>query len=796
MTTGASPSDGTAAQQTSRREDLERQLVATRKLQSITHKIHATHDVEEIMLGLSSEICALLEADRLTLYSATADAKTLIAKVKTGLEAFKTLKVPVSPESIAGYAAYARELVNIRDAYDDAELARISPQLRFLKDVDKRTGYRTRQVLAAPIVNDEGELLGAIQAINTLSGGPFPRETEETVQELARVLAVAFKQRREPWLLAMRNKFIRLIREGVISSAAFDQAAYEAQKNRISLESVLMEQHGVPRKEIGEALAEFHNVPYEPFRSSRTRPTGLLDHFSRDFAVNNACLPVAETDSGRVVFITTDAGVGSHVLHQVFPDRRIEVRVTTEQDFRQTVDQLFGGGSGAGVGQLSEILSNMDAGDEEPTEDPAAAIEESDNEMVRLVNRIIVDAYNQGASDIHIEPGTDRERVKIRFRRDGTLVPYTEIPASYRFALCTRIKVMSDLDIAERRKPQDGKIKFSRFGPLDIELRVATVPTAGGVEDVVLRLLAGGEPIPMSKLGLRPHNLTGIQEIVQRPHGIFFVCGPTGSGKTTTLHSLLAHINTPETKIWTAEDPVEITQKGLRQVQMNPRAGVTFASAMRAFLRADPDVIMVGEMRDQETVSTGIEASLTGHLVFSTLHTNSAPESIVRLLDMGMDPFNFSDALLGVLAQRLVKRLCPVCKTAYHADERELEDLVRDYAREWEQSPAAPEDPEGHRRELLTQWRSEFGDEHGRITLYKAVGCEECDQLGYRGRLGIHELLTGSPEVKSHIQRGGTVAELLGIALQQGMHTLKQDGIEKVLQGDTDMAQVRTACIM
>src|SRR5438270_2986978 len=214
-----------------------------------------------------------------------------------------------------------------------------------------------------------------------------------------------------------------------------------------------------------------------------------------------------------------------------------------------------------------------------------------------------------------------------------------------------------DLDISEKRKPQDGKIKFKKFGPLDIELRVATIPTAGGVEDIVMRILAAGEPIPLDKMGFSARNIDELQRAVSRPYGLFFVCGPTGSGKTTTLHSVLKHLNTPDTKIWTAEDPVEITQKGLRQVQVNRKAGLDFSVVMKAFLRADPDIIMVGEMRDKETTATGIEASLTGHLVFATLHTNSAPESIIRLLDMGMDPFNFSDALLGILAQRLAKRL-------------------------------------------------------------------------------------------------------------------------------------------
>jgi type II secretory ATPase GspE/PulE/Tfp pilus assembly ATPase PilB-like protein len=354
---------------------------------------------------------------------------------------------------------------------------------------------------------------------------------------------------------------------------------------------------------------------------------------------------------------------------------------------------------------------------------------------------------------------------------------------------------MCDLDISERRKPQDGKIKFRKFGPLDIELRVATIPSQGGVEDIVMRILAAGEPIPLDKLGLSARNLKNVKDTIVKPYGLFFVCGPTGSGKTTTLHSILGYINTPETKIWTAEDPVEITQKGLRQVQMNPKAGVTFATAMRAFLRADPDVIMVGEMRDKETTAIGIEASLTGHLVFATLHTNSAPESVVRLLDMGMDPFNFADALLGVLAQRLAKRLCAKCKQSHVASPEEIKAMLEEYALELRNTDEWKKDPAVAMETLHKEWIRSFANDKGQFTLYTPVGCDTCSGTGYKGRVGLHELLMGSERVKRYVQERGRVAEILATALQEGMRTLKQDGIEKVLQGITDMKQVRAVCI-
>jgi len=387
---------------------------------------------------------------------------------------------------------------------------------------------------------------------------------------------------------------------------------------------------------------------------------------------------------------------------------------------------------------------------------------------------MITDACQKNCSDIHIEPYPGKEGAEIRLRIDGICSKYQIVPYHYRRALVSRIKIMADLDISERRKPQDGKIKFRKFGPLDVELRVATIPTVGAEEDVVLRVLSTGEPIPLNAMGMSERNYTLLLNVISKPYGIVLVVGPTGSGKTTTLHSVLAHINKPETKIWTAEDPVEITQRGLRQVQVLPKIGFDFAAAMRSFLRADPDVIMVGEMRDHETVSTGIEASLTGHLVFSTLHTNSAPETIVRLLDMGMDPFNFADAILGVLAQRLVRTFCKSCKEPYHPSRSEYDTLERSY--------------EGDFAALGFPYTDD-------LVLHRAKGCDKCNQSGYKGRTSIIELLDGTDPIKALIQSKATVEKIREQAVRDGMTTLMQDGIRKVFLGLTDIQQVRRVCI-
>jgi type II secretory ATPase GspE/PulE/Tfp pilus assembly ATPase PilB-like protein len=337
---------------------------------------------------------------------------------------------------------------------------------------------------------------------------------------------------------------------------------------------------------------------------------------------------------------------------------------------------------------------------------------------------------------------------------------------------------MANLDISERRRAQDGRINFQHFGPLKLELRIATIPTMEGLEDVVLRLLAAGEPLPLAKLGLRDQIQEALGKLLERSYGLILVCGPTGSGKTTTLHSLLGVLNVPVRKIWTAEDPVEISQSGLRQVQVNARITWTFAAAMRSFLRADPDVIMVGEMRDAETASIAIEASLTGHLVLSTLHTNSAPETVVRLLEMGMDPFSFADALVAVLAQRLGRRLCDGCRTSRSASDDEVLALAQEYCQDTSLDPGA----------VAASWRARFG---GDVRLFQTKGCERCRGTGYRGRLGLHELLVATPDLRQLMQRKATASELRVAAIRSGMTTLRQDGIEKCLIGDTDVREVR-----
>jgi type II secretory ATPase GspE/PulE/Tfp pilus assembly ATPase PilB-like protein len=780
--------------QAASQSDVNARLAFQKQLQAVTNKIHATNNIDEIMLEVSTEICVLFNADRLTIYSVSEDKQAIVSKVKTGLNSFKDLKLPIAEHSLAGYAALSKKIINVKDVYDDTELRSINATLRFLQEVDKRTGYRTKQMLVAPIVEQgTSELIGVIQIINNKAGVPFGALAEDGVAELVQTLAIAFRQRQKPQLV--KTKYDYLIADAVLSAGEFDLASRQARKKAVDVETVLVDEFQVKLSAIGHALSKFFGVPYEAFKPDRIKPMDLLKNLKREYVDANQWLPIDDSKEGLVVMCLDPERIrSSRIASNVFPKARIVYKVTTLKDFRDTVTQFYGQ-EAVDMGNIDDLLSGLDEGttDIEGTSDDVSAA--ADNELVKLVNKIIVEAYHQGASDIHIEPYPGKAKTEVRFRKDGSLGPYIEVPASYRNAIVARIKIMCDLDISEKRRPQDGKIKFKKFGPLDIELRVATIPTAGGVEDIVMRILAAGEPIPLDKLGLTDKNFHNVKKTIEKPYGLFFVCGPTGSGKTTTLHSVLGYLNTPDTKIWTAEDPVEITQKGLRQVQVNKKAGLDFSVVMKAFLRADPDIIMVGEMRDKETTSLGIEASLTGHLVFATLHTNSAPESIIRLLDMGMDPFNFADALLGVLAQRLAKRLCTKCKQPYNPDATEIKSLLNEFCEELMNTEPFKKDAKGAMEAVYKDWVKNYGNEKGQLTMYKPVGCDACGGTGMKGRLGLHELLIASDRMKKAIQEHARVAEMLAICLEEGMRTLKQDGIEKILMGLTHIKEVRTVCI-
>ena len=559
------------------------------------------------------------------------------------------------------------------------------------------------------------------------------------------------------------------------------------------LDVALQFQHHNDKKHLGEILVDLGLLTRDQLYLALCQKLGIpfvdLTKFAIDSRLlkvlpdeivrKHAIIPLCYIDGRLVVAVPDplDTGPLEHV--RFYTQAPVTPVMATADDIERAIVMYYGGSTERHeVQQIAQQLTNeLRTGEIEAKDE---VIKETDNTLVRLVNKIVMDAHASGASDIHIEANRGRESLVIRFRNDGQLSEYLRLPYNFRSATVSRLKIMAGLDISERRRAQDGRINFREFGPLELELRVVTVPTRDGLEDIVMRLLTATEPLPITKLGLSDSAMHNMREMIRKPYGLILAAGPTGSGKTTTLHSLISVINEPGTKIWTAENPVEITQPGLRQVQVNAKIGWDFATVMRAFLRADPDVIMVGEMRDEETAGIAVEASLTGHLVFSTLHTNSAAETVVRLLDMGIDPFSFTDSLLGVLAQRLARRICTKCRVRHPALPVEIEALAEEYCYDTHLKPA----------DILADWQKRFGVQ---TYTYEAKGCDACRKTGYRGRIGLFELLTVTPEMRQMILRRASAADLRATAMVNGMRTLKQDGVEKVLTGDTDLHEVRAA---
>ena len=755
---------------------MERELEYRKKLTQITNQINAADSISQILMTLKDRILELLDAERLTIYAIDTRNQELYSLQKVG-EAPREIRVPKSFASISGFTALSRRTVNIRDAYDATELTALHPNLRFDVRWDKQLGFRTKSVLAAPILFEK-YLLGVVQLINKKSGPVFTEQDVDAAEEIARILGIAFYNQHRATRQARPSKYGMLIDRGIISEKDLEAAVTSARVNNVDVSRILIEDNGISREEIGRSLSAFYQAEFFADDGERMMPADLKDRVGSDVWKKYVCAPVERSGATlKMVIDDPQDLMRVDAVRAMSLGGRYEFLVGTRDDILKYVARSYGESTEAKEESqdITRIITELGEGDSEVDDEPEVPeIDETDSGIVKLANQMIIDAFQRGASDIHIEPDGPRNPCMIRIRIDGDCIKYLEIPGPHRNALVQRLKIMAKLDISERRKPQDGKIRF-RWAKGTIELRVATIPTANANEDVVMRILAGSKPLPLDRMGFSQRNLDKFKEIVQKPYGICLVVGPTGSGKTTTLHSALGFINTEDIKIWTAEDPVEITQKGLRQVQVHPKIDFTFAAAMRSFLRADPDVIMVGEMRDKETASIGIEASLTGHLVMSTLHTNSAPETITRLLDMDIDPFNFADALLGIMAQRLVRTLCPKCREGYNPSREDFDEIVEIYGPEW---------------------FAKTGIQYGPDTkLWRPKGCRDCGNSGYRGRMGVHELLVGTDEIKIAIQRRAPIAELRDVAMEQGMTTLLQDAIIKAFQGHTDMLQARAVAV-
>jgi general secretion pathway protein E len=550
-----------------------------------------------------------------------------------------------------------------------------------------------------------------------------------------------------------------LVEMGVVDAAGIE-AGLEMQREKGGrLGEVLCFLDLIKEVDVAKALGQQLGLPFEEALDADEIDPQLVSKMSLGWARQNGILPIEKFEA-RVRVVVVDP-LNTYALDdvQMLLSMEVEPVIAARQVVMDAIHKVFDRRAGADqvVGDLAEEdLGSLAQDLEEQTKD--ILDEDDEAPIIRLVNSILSQAIKERASDIHIEP-FERD-ILIRFRKDGVLKEIVRAPKQYQASIASRIKIMGNLNIAEKRLPQDGRIRIKIAGR-DVDLRLSTVPTSYG-ERIVLRILdKQAVLLDLVQLGFLPRNLSVIETLIQRPHGIILVTGPTGSGKTTTLYAGLQRINTPDRNILTIEDPVEYQIQGIGQMQVNKKIDFTFARGLRAILRQDPDVVLIGEIRDLETAENAIQAALTGHLVFATLHTNDAPSAFTRLTDMGVEPFLSASSVIAVIAQRLIRRLCDACKEPYEPLPAEMAELGL----------------EGYKRKK---------DE----VIYRAVGCPECLTSGYRGRQGIHELLQVEDSVRSLVMQNSASTSIKKAAVEEGMKTLREDGAQKVLMGQTTIDEV------
>jgi type IV pilus assembly protein PilB len=555
-----------------------------------------------------------------------------------------------------------------------------------------------------------------------------------------------------------KNLVNLLMRENLLSPADLERAKSDQRKNGGRLGESLVRLGLLKEHELVNILSKQYGIPAVNLESFEIDPE-VVKHVPEELVHKYKIMPINRVGSTLIVAVEDPSNMFAMDDIKFITGYNVEIVVAAPSAIKQAADKYYDQSA-----SLLDVMSNFDLEELEvvaaPEDVNMADLEKAVEEapVVKLVNLILSDAIKKNASDIHIEPYD--KSFRVRYRIDGILYEEMKPPVKLKNAITSRLKIMASLDIAERRLPQDGRIKLKISRDKDMDFRVSVLPTLFG-EKIVLRLLDKSNlQLDMTKLGFEEKPLSEFKEAIHKPYGMVLVTGPTGSGKTTTLYSALAELNTHETNISTAEDPVEINLQGINQVQMHEEIGLNFAAALRSFLRQDPDIIMVGEIRDFETAEIGVKAALTGHLVLSTLHTNDAPSTINRLLNMGIEPFLVASSTNLILAQRLARRLCPNCREPMEVPAQALIDI------------GVPP------------------DEVGTFTCYRGTGCANCADTGYRGRIALYEVMPLTDELRELILNGASSMELKELAVRQGMKTLRMSGITKLKEGTTSVEEV------
>lgn len=754
---------------------LKSEVAYRTKLQEITNAVYAAADIDAILIDAPNAIADLLGARRTTIYYLDGLRRELVSRFKSGDE-ISEIRVPVNSRSIAGYCAVSKSIVNIRDVYDPEEIAAIDPLLEFDRSWDRKTGFETRQVLAAPILF-QSSVFGVVQIINRSSEGGFASHDEKKISELAGILGIAFYKQRQ-MTSRLKGRFDYLLQNYITTPEELNMAITAARERRKPVERFLVEDLDIPKHEVLEALSRYYNVPSTQYTEDIKIPVDLISGLKTEWMEAQRWAPAGFENGDMVVAMENPDDLNClNLIRDLFAGQTIRVAVAMENDILNIIHQVIEAKPrNSTPADQGASLTDL-PGEPLPENGP---VTEKSTRVRQLLHNLLSEAREQGATAIHIEPQPGQMDTNIRLRINGVCRAYQAISGAWGRALTERIKIMSGLDITGRQVARQGKFRFQTDDNQEIILRVAIIPTMEDQEDVVMRFLPSAGPIALDSLGLSRQNLDLLTGFINQSRGLVLVSGPPGSGRTTVLHSMAAGINNAEKKIWTVESPVEIVQYGLRQVEAGQEAGHDYASAVEAFLQADPDVIMIGDMPDKKTLMEAIRACHAGCLVFSAIKSPGAPQALARLLGLNSDPFQIADVLTCILSRRLVRTLCPACKVARHPEKEEYDEIIGLYG------------PKAFKQQLNIPYSED-------LTFFAPQGCSACNHTGYKGQTGIHELLVATEAIRDLIRSGISdrplEVQIGNQAVKDGMLTLFQDGVSRIFDGVCDLRQVRNACL-
>ncbi len=765
------------------------------KLRHLSHAIHSAQSLDEVLFDLQGPLMEVFDSRAVTIYVADSKGLEISSKIPSKGQAVP-IRLPVDPTSIAGFSAAEQRLVNIRNVHDAGELQKFHPDLEFDSSWDDHTGLKTRSLLAISLTH-KNKLMGVLQLVNKADEDGFTAADENNAFLIAETLALAIHNLRK-FTQAQPTKFDFLIENGFLTEEELTLTMAKSRKTGKEVEDLLVKDLYLRSLDIGKSLEKFYKVPYTGYDESISLPDPESLGLNIETLLSQNWVPLKYDDSGMVVLIhdpSDDKRV--HDIQSMFPRQHIEFRVGLKADIHRYIHSFFGVQENEDSVEEENATSNREEElvneeydlvvDLEEKEIEAEPEPEQDQDAtppretsiakatIKLFNDMIGISAKQEVTDIHIEPGMEGKDTIVRLRKDGACRVFDEIPSAFQRSLISHIKKLANLDLSVTKLPQNGKFEWTDKN-CKFLCEAVIFPTIGDLEDAMLKITPLGKPLPtympLSQLNFSDPNLDKILSRIASPKGLVLVSGPAGKGKTTTLHSLLGQINSDEKKIVTAEDPVEIVQSGLRQIQVNNEVGLNYACALDTFLMGNPDVIAIGQIDSEETLGECLRAG-KDHLVATTLNANSCIDALRTLREMKVDQNQLADSLLLIVSQKLVPSLCEHCKEDYHPTQEEFDTLKKFYG-------------ELYFPELGIQYNED-------LRLKKAVGCKKCIFTGYSDQIALQEVLERTPELNRMIAGKASIEEIRNQAIKDGMVTLNQDGIYKIFNGICDFKKIQEA---